>query len=57
MIIKFHVDIPFWQRLKILWYGRVFVMANYKGQNEKLHVEIGAINPNDMIQDDENDSN
>lgn len=56
MIIKFHVDIPFWQRLKILWYGRVFVMANYKGQNKKLHVELGAINPNDMIQGDENDN-
>ena len=56
MIIKFHVDIPIWQRLKILWYGRVFVMANYKGNREKLHVEIGAVNPRQVIEGDENES-
>lgn len=46
MIVKFQMDVPFIERLKILWYGRIFVRADYKGQHEKLRVEIGAVNKN-----------
>lgn len=55
MIVKFQVDIPLRERLKILWWGRVFVRANYKGQHKLLHVELGAINPNALELGDNND--
>lgn len=43
MIVRFQVDVPLRERLRILWYGRVFVKADYRGQHELLRVEIGAV--------------
>ena len=51
MIVKFMTDIPFKERVKILWYGRVFVRADYRGQHETLNVQIGAVNPKEYGND------
>lgn len=45
MIVRFMTDIPMWQRIKILWYGRVFVQADYRGQHKPMNIQIGAVNP------------
>lgn len=45
MIVRFMTDIPLWQRIKILWYGRVFVQVDYRGQHEKMRIEVGAVAP------------
>lgn len=45
MIVRFMTDVPLWMRLKILWYGRVFVQAEYCGQHKPMKIQIGAVNP------------
>lgn len=53
MKVRFQVDIPLRERFRILWFGRVYVAADYKGQHKPLRVEIGAVNKRDL----KNDSN
>lgn len=55
MIVRFMTDIPMWQRLKILWYGRVYVQADYRGQHKAMNIQIGAVNPRNL--EKENDNN
>ena len=45
MIVKFMTDVPMWERIKILWYGRIYVSADYQGQKKPMHIELGAVNP------------
>lgn len=46
MIVKFMTDVPFKERLRILWYGRVYVQADYRGQKKPLKIELGAVSKN-----------
>lgn len=55
MKINFQTDIPIRERLKILWYGRIHVHVNYKGQNKNLYTEIGAVNPKVINNENKND--
>ena len=34
MKFSFATKIPLWERLKLLWYGGLFVSIDYKGQHE-----------------------
>jgi len=43
MIVKFRTNVPVWERFRILWYGRIYVRADYRGQFKPLKIELGAI--------------
>ncbi len=44
MVVRFMTDVPLLMRLKILWHGRVFVQADYRGQHKPMNIQIGAVN-------------
>ena len=47
MKIEFATDIRLRDRLLLLWYGRLYISAEYKGQHVPLDVRFAVMNPKD----------
>lgn len=47
MKIEFMTDVRLRDRLLLLWFGRIYISAEYKGQHKPLDVRFGIVNPKD----------
>ena len=51
MKFRTHIKVPLWERLRILWYGYVFIYVDYNGPHKKRVIQFTAINP-ELIKND-----